>query len=159
MEWRLIFDLQDAGYPWRYPAVGVLLAAVMGLIAMQAARKSELRQYCAVCSSLLLLWTCVLVGRSYPAYTALLEAERQGNVSVVEGAVNQFHKGRGTSKERFCVGGRCFQYIPETVPVSFMNSSLQGGPVIADGLRVRIASAGEAIVRLEILGDHRTAER
>ena len=101
----------------------------------------------------------VLVSTTYPAYTSLIEAERHGNLSFVEGAVSNFPRGAGFSKERFCVNGRCFQYTPEPLPlpVSFMNSPLQGGPIIRDGLRVRIASAGEAIVRLEIIGDRHIA--
>jgi hypothetical protein len=82
-----------------------------------------------------------------------------GNLSVVEGTVSNFHHGAGFSKERFCVGGRCFQYTPEPLPVSFMNSRLQGGPIIRDGLRIHIASAGEAIVRVEIVGDNHVAAR
>jgi len=101
----------------------------------------------------------VLVITTYPAYSSLMEAERHGNLSVVEGTVSNFHRGGGFSKERFCVGGRCFQYTPEPLPVSFMNSPLQGGPIIRDGLHIRIASAGEAIVRLEVIGDRDVAAR
>ncbi len=157
MENQLIFDLKDMGYPWQYPAVGLLVAALMGLVASYATPKSELRLFCTVCGSLLALWVGVLVSTTYPAYTSLIEAERHGNLSIVEGAVSNFHRGAGFSKERFCVSGRCFQYTPEPLPVSFMNSPLQGGPIIRDGLRVRIASAGEAIVRLEIIGDRHIA--
>ena len=54
--------------------------------------------------------------------------------------MTNYHRGGGFSKERFCVDGRCFQYTPETLPVSFMDSTIQGGPIIRDGLHVRIAS-------------------
>jgi hypothetical protein len=105
------------------------------------------------------LWIGVTVSTTYPAYSSLRDAEERGNLSVVEGTVSNFHRGGGFSKERFCVDSRCFQYTPETVPVTFMNSTIQGGPIISNGLRVRIASAGEAIVRLEIVGDRQAALR
>jgi len=159
MESQLIFDLKDAGYPWQYPAVGLLVAATMGLVAVFAKPRSELRLFCIACASLYALWMGVLVSTTYPTYSSLLDAELHGHLSIVEGTVTNFHRGAGFSKERFCVDSRCFQYTPETVPVSFMDSPLQGGPVIRDGLHVRIASVGEAIVRLEVLNDRHIAER
>jgi hypothetical protein len=86
-----------------------------------------------------------------------MDAERRGDLSVVEGSVSNFHRSSGFSKERFCVNSRCFQYTPEPLPVSFMDSPLQGGPVIRNGLNVRIASAGNAIVRLETIGERHAA--
>ena len=159
MEYQLIFDLKDAGYPWQYPVLGLLLVAVLGLVAVFATPKSELRQFCVVCGSLLFLWIGVFVSTTYPAYSSLIKAERLGNLSVVEGTVSDFHRGAGFGKERFCVDSRCFRYTPETVPVSFMNSHFQGGPIIRSGLNVRIASAGNAIVRLEIVNRQHTAAR
>jgi hypothetical protein len=159
MEDQLVFDLKYLGFPWQYLALALLVAALMGIIAVFARPKSELRLFCTVWGSLLALWIGVLVSTTYPAYSSLIEAERHGNLSIVEGTVSNFHRGAGSSKERFCVDGRCFQYTPEPLPVSFMNSPLQGGPVIRDGVRVRIASVGEAIVRLEIIGDHQIAAR
>ena len=61
MEYQLIFDLKDAGYPWQYPVLGLLLVAVLGLVAVFATPKSELRQFCVVCGSLLFLWIGVFV--------------------------------------------------------------------------------------------------
>jgi hypothetical protein len=159
MENQLIFDLKDLGFPWQYLALGLLVAALMGIIAVLARPKSELRLFCTVWGSLLALWIGVLVSTTYPAYSSLIEAERHGNLSIVEGTVSNFHRRAGFSKERFCVNGRCLQYTPEPVPVSFMNSPLQGGPIIKDGLHVRIGSAGESIVRLEIIGDRHVAAR
>jgi hypothetical protein len=159
MENQLIFDLIDTGYPWQYLALGLLIAALMGLVAALAKPRTELRLFGTVCGSLFVLWIGVLVSTTYPAYSSLIEAERHGNLSVVEGTVSNFHRGAGFSKERFCVGGRCFQYTPEPLPVSFMNSPLQGGPIMRDGLHVRIASAGEAIVRVEIVGERHVAAR
>ena len=159
MENQLIFDLKDAGYPWQYLAAGSLVVALLGLVALLATPRSELRLFCTVCASLFVLWMGVIVTTTYPAYSSLIDAEQRGKLSVVEGTVSNFHQGGGFSKERFCVDSRCFRYTPETVPVSFMNSPLQGGPIINNGLRVRIASTGEAIVRLEILGDRHAAVR
>ena len=159
MESQLIFDLKEAGYPWQYLAIGLLVAALMGLIAIFAKPRSELRLFCIACASLYALWMGVLLSTTYPAFSSLLDAELNGRLSIVEGPVTNFHRGGGFSKERFCVDGRCFQYTPETLPVSFMDSSIQGGPVIRDGLHVRIASVGEAIVRLEVLNDRHIAER
>ena len=156
---QLIFDLKDMGYPWQYPALGLLLAAVLGLVAVFAKPRSELRLFCTVCGSLFVIWMGVLISTTYPSYASLLQAEQRGDLSVVQGTVSNFHRGAGLSKERFCVGGRCFQYTPEPLPVSFMNSPIQGGPVIKDGLHVRIASAGGAIVRLEIVEDRQAAAR
>jgi hypothetical protein len=159
MQSQLIFDLKDTGYPWQYPAAGLLAVALLGLVASLATPRSELRAFCIACASLFILWIGVTVSTAYPAYSSLLDAERRGDLNVVEGTVSKFRRGGGFSKERFCVDSRCFQYTPETVPVSFMNSPLQGGPIISDGLRVRIASTGEAIVRLEVVGDRHAALR
>ena len=159
MESQLIFDLKDAGYPWQYPTVGLLVAATRGLVAVFAKPRSEFRLFCIACASLFVLWMGVLVITTYPAYSSLIEAERSGNLTVVEGTVRNYHRGGGFSKERFCVDGRCFQYTPETLPVSFMDSIIQGGPIIKDGLHVRIASSGEAIVRLEVVNDRHIAKR
>ena len=159
MQSQLIFDLKDTGYPWQYPAAGLLVVALLGLVALLATPRSELRAFCIACASLFILWIGVTVSTTYPAYSSLLDAERRGDLNVVEGTVSKFHRGGGFRKERFCVDSRCFQYTPETVPVSFMNSPLQGGPIISDGLRVRIASTGEAIVRLEVVGDRQAALR
>ena len=159
MENQLIFDLKDAGYPWQYPVAGLLFGALLGLIALFATPRSELRLFCIVCASLFVLWMGVIVSTTYPAYSSLIDAEQRGNLSVVEGTVGNFHPGGGFSKERFCVNSRCFQYTPEPLPVSFMNSPLQGGPIITNGLNVRVASAGNAIVRLEIVGNRQAAAR
>jgi len=129
MENQLIFDLKDAGYPWQYPVAGLLFGALLGLIALLATPKSELRQFCIVCASLFVLWMGVIVSTTYPAYSSLIDAEQRGNLSVVEGTISNFHTGGGFSKERFCVSSRCFQYTPEPLPVSFMNSPLQGAKV------------------------------
>ncbi len=159
MENQLIFDLTNAGYPWRCLVIGLAVAGAIGLAAMFATPRSDLRHFCIASSSLFLIWIGVLAGTTYPTYSALAEAEQHGNLSVVEGTVSDFHRGAGFSKERFCVDRQCFQYTPEPLPVSFMNSPLQGGPVIRDGLHVRIASAGNAIVRLEVVENRRTAAR
>ena len=144
MKNQLIFDLQDAGYPWQCLAAGLLIGALLGLAALSARLRSELRLFCTVCASLFVLWMGVIVSTIYPAYSSLIDAGRSGNVSVIEGTVSNFHPGGGFSKERFCVDNRSFQYTPETVPVSFTNSPLQGGPIISNGLRVRIASPRRA---------------
>ena len=159
MENQLIFDLKDTGYPWQYLVLGLTIAALMGVLAVLAKPRSELRLFSTVCGSLFALWMGVLVSTTYPSYESLLQAEERGDLSVVEGTVSNFHHGAGFSKERFCVGGRCFQYTPEPLPVSFMNSPLQGGPIIRDGLHIRIASVGEAIVRLEVIGGRDVAAR
>ena len=159
MQSQLIFDLKDAGYPWPYLAIGLFVATLMGLVAVFAKPRSELRLFCIACASLYTLWMGVQLSTTYPAFSSLLDAELNGRFGIVEGNVTNFHRGRGFSKERFCVDGRCFQYTPETLPVSFMDSPIQGGPVIRDGLHVRIASVGEAIVRLEVLNDRYIAER
>ncbi len=159
MQNQLIFDLKDTGYPWECLAAGVLVGALMGLAALLAKPRSELRLFYTACASLFVLWMGVVVSTTYPAYSSLVDAESRGDLKIVEGTVRNFHPGGGFSKERFCVNSRCFQYTPETVPVSFTNSPLQGGPVIGNGLRVRIASTGDAIVRLEIVGDRRAALR
>ena len=159
MESQLIFDLKDVSYPWHYTAVGLLVAATMGLVAVFANPRSELRQFCIAGASLFALWMGVLVSTTYPAYSSLLDAELHGQVSIVEGAVTKFHRAAGFRKESFCVDSRCFHYTPETVPVTFMDSPLQGGPVMRDGLHVRIASVGEAIVRLEVLNDRKITKR
>ena len=159
MDYRLVFDLAEAGYPWLFPAAGLLVAAAMALLAAFAPPKGDVRRFCAAGSGSLLLWLILLVGRSYPAYTALLNAERAGNLTVAEGAVRHFRAAAITVKERFCVEAKCFEYWPETLPVSFMNTRLQGGPAVKDGLHVRVAAAGDAIVRLEIAGARHFAAR
>ena len=159
MDYRLVFDLAKSGYPWLYPAAGLLVAAAMALLAALAAPKGDVRRFCGAGSGLLLLWLIILVGRSYPAYATLLEAEQAGSLSVAEGTVSHFRPGAVTVKERFCVETKCFEYWPETLPVSFMNTRLQGGPVVKDGLHVRVAAAGDAIVRLEVAGGRHFAAR
>ena len=159
MQSQLIFDLKDAGYPWQYLAIGLFVATLMGLVAVFAKPRSELRLFCIACASLYTLWMGVLLSTTYPAFSSLLDAELNGRFGIVEGNVTNFYRGGGFSKERFCVDGRCFQYTPETLPVSFMDSPIQGGPIIRDGLHVRIASVGEAILRLEVLNDRHIAEQ
>ena len=120
MESQLIFDLKGAGHPWQYLAIGLLVAALMGLVAILAKPRRELRLFCIACASLYALWMGALLSITCPAFSSLLDAELNGHLSIVEGPVTNFHRGGGFSKERFCVDGRCFQYTPETLPVSFM---------------------------------------
>lgn len=82
MENQLIFDLKDLGFPWQYLALGLLVAALIGIIAVLARPKSELRFFCTVWGSLLALWIGVLVSTTYPAYSSLIEAERHGNFAL-----------------------------------------------------------------------------
>jgi hypothetical protein len=66
MESQLIFDLKEAGYPWQYLAIGLLVAALMGLVAIFAKPRSELRLFCIACASLYALWMGVLLERNWP---------------------------------------------------------------------------------------------
>jgi len=95
MQSQLIFDLKGAGYPWQYLAIGLFVATLMGLVAIFAKPRSELRLFCIACASLYALWMGVLLSTTYPAFSSLLDAELNGHFSIVEGNVTNFHRGGG----------------------------------------------------------------
>jgi hypothetical protein len=85
------------------------------------------------------------------SYDSAAELEREHRYNVVEGKVEKFvpMPYQGHVRESFVVGGKNFSYSDYILTGCFNNTTSHGGPIHA-GLLVRVAYAGNCIVRLEV---------
>jgi hypothetical protein len=77
--------------------------------------------------------------------------EKAGQTSVVEGCLQYFHRMPEDEHglERIQVNGRVFSYSDATVTSAFNNTESHGGPIHPD-TKVRLTTAGDNIIRVEV---------
>jgi hypothetical protein len=101
------------------------------------------------------LWTTIAALSTFGGWAGIWLAESRGQVSVVEGPIENFHPMPygGHDTERFTVADVHFAYSDYAVTPGFNQTSSHGGP-IREGLQVRITYTGPTsdamIVKLQI---------
>jgi hypothetical protein len=98
-----------------------------------------------------IMWMFLASGQVLVEGRDAFTAFRNGQYSVVEGTVEDFHPMpyEGHDDECFTVGSKRFCYSDYEVTPGFHNAASHGGPIRA-GIHVRIAYLGGTILRLEI---------
>jgi hypothetical protein len=156
-QYRVVFDLSQKGFQWRFPAVGLIPVAV-GSVFVWLARRNHWSTSRRKSGYFMLgfgcLWSGLTFSAMYSEYAGLRSAYRTGNFLVVEGPVSNFHPMPygGHQNECFSVRSETFCYSDYAVTAGFNNSSSHGGP-IREGLPVRVSFIGDSIVRLEVRAD------
>jgi len=158
MEYRVVFDVTEAGYRyWWGPLIGTAIA-VIGVLRIllrrrhPGSRTSGWRRYepefmlvfgAFAATSMFLV--------TYTQYRELVAALERREYVVVEGVVHDFVPGPLSEHpmESFEVAGHRYKYSNAMVQEGFNNTQSHGGPM-REGLRVRIADVGGRIARLEI---------
>jgi hypothetical protein len=152
MNYRVVFDIADAGYKsWTAPAFGLIFVVVGAFL---VANRKHLRAgsgFAFFFLSFAVLWTLVIFIATYHDYTSMASARKGGRARIVEGRITEFRPMpfTGHAMERFCVGSDCFEYSDYVVTAGFNNTSSHGGP-IKDDLPVRVTFVGNAIIKLEV---------
>ena len=156
-----VFDLQRTDYSeWWFPAIGISLALVFGLILyyrerLARQRPSQMQRVIAWAVLCVVgLWTLWAFQATYGEYRRLIADLNDGRVKVVEGMVSNFvpMPPQGHALETFEVSGQTFCYSDNSVGPGFKNTAIHGGP-IRNGLGVRITHVDGVIVRLEIANE------
>jgi len=158
MEYRVAFDVAEAGCRyWWFPVSGLALLTV-GLLRLRHQRRHPdpsrsrwRRVEPAAMVAFGVLITISSFGATYGEYRQLVAALEHRDFTVVEGVVHNFvpMPYEGHADESFDVAGHHYEYSDFMVTEGFNNTQSHGGP-IRDGLRVRIADVGGRIARLEI---------
>lgn len=97
------------------------------------------------------VWTGTAYSSSQSAYNRLERLKADGLYRTFEGVVEDYESipERAPKEERFRVGDRSFGYHGYEWTPGFNRMAVRGGP-IRPGMRVRISTLGDTIVRLEI---------
>ena len=160
MHYRTVFDIAAAGYKsWSFPAFGLAFIA-LGIVFVLNRRNipgwwskhpAASKAFAFFFLGFSVLWTLVSFLATHGDYAALAKARTAPGLQVVEGVVTNFKPmpPTGHAMEKFCVSGTCFEYSDFIVTAGFNNTSSHGGP-IREGLQVRVAHVGNAIVKLEV---------
>lgn len=162
MEFETVFDLARADYRhWWFPAVGLfpLLAGAVMAFAPKLTRRLMgahvrgriVRFFGVIFLVFAACWAVLAFMNSYDAYRHLRTALARGEYKTIEGVVENFRPlaTHGQGVESFEVRGVRFQYAPAALSPGFNRAAAEGGP-IANGIHVRIAYVGFAILRLAI---------
>lgn len=158
MEYQLVYDLENAGYP-SWPAVGLgLLFITVGVMFFMFRDRIPFRSrkhrmvFAYVLPLFATMFTVVVATNTFHRHAFLLDALRDGRAEVVSGSVSDFvpmPRG-GHAMERFCVEAECFEYSDfDETGGGFNNTSSHGGPIRED-LEVRVTHVDGTIVRLEV---------
>ncbi len=165
MEYRLVFDIAEAGFKnWKFSVFGLLFVAVGILLVAFRGEIGKGRHWIFRCIfpfcflGFSVLWTLVVFLSTYGNYRRHSLLMREGRASLVEGRVENFvpmaYHGHGL--ESFEVNGVRFEYSDYVVSPGFNNSKSHGGP-IDEGRLVRIHHRDGIILRLEIKDERRNA--
>ena len=166
--YRTYFDVATHGPAWWFPATGLAFIAI-GVVMFVLVRANAgrffprvfirapryYRIFTIVWLGFSIVWTTLASAGVFGDYVMTWLNERQGNVAVVEGPVEDFHPmpASGHDLESFTVSGVHFAYSDYVVTAGFNQTSSHGGP-IREGLLVRISYRGSLsdaeIVKLEI---------
>ena len=149
--YRVVFDIAEAGYQWQSLTIGLAPIAAATLVILLGMLFDKRNRRPAII--LLILFssaTMVVFAATFYRYASLVQGKRAGRVAIVEGAVNNFKPGGSHRRESFCVESSCFEYSRNAPMDGFINAESQGGPIIKDGLQVRVTHVAGTIVRLEV---------
>jgi hypothetical protein len=153
IHYRVVFEINQKGYDWRFPAVGVLFL-IAGAILVWMGRRQKLARFRNtgyVFVGFASLWTLLVFSTTFRDYLALQRAYRKGQYSVVEGRVEDFRPMPydGHQEECFSVEHVTFCYSDFEPTGGFNNTASHGGP-LRPGLPIRVAYVDNHILRLEV---------
>ena len=161
MDYKVVFDITDAGYKsWTFPAYGLIFVAVGAvLVAFRKRLPGSWSKHPRASNvfafsffGFAVLRTLVSFVSTYNDYSSLRAEKETNRASVVEGIVTNFKPMpvTGHAMEKFCVQKVCFEYSDYVITGGFNNTSSHGGP-IKEGLPVRVTYVGNSIVKLEVV--------
>jgi hypothetical protein len=156
-QYRVVFDASRKAFQWWFPALGLIFVCIGGVMIWWGRRNQWSLWRMSngyFMAGFACLWSALTLGMLLPEYLSLQSGVRQGQFSVVEGAVTDFRPmpHEGHKSECFSVREQTFCYSDYEVTAGFNNSTSHGGP-IREGLPVRVSYIGGTIVRLEVRAD------
>lgn len=161
MDYHTAFTVLQQSVPWQERLIlpGIILFGVIFAVVTIIQRRGQLPKILIVITVFVCTIFLVLAVYAFNAfafqdmYSRAKDAYVQGQYSVVEGTVANFHPMpySGHSQETFSVNGVQFSYSDFVLIPCFNNTASHGGP-IHEGLRVRIAYSGNCILKLEVSG-------
>jgi len=155
--YQVAFDLSQKSFQWWFPAVGLiflLLGAVLIWVGRSRQWPLSRRLFAYFMVAFACIWSAFVFSTTYGEYASLQSGYRNGQFSVAEGQVTNFHPMpyEGHQEECFSVQTQTFCYSDYVITSGFNNTASHGGP-IHEGLPVRVTYIGNAIVRLEVRRD------
>jgi hypothetical protein len=158
-DYYTVFTVLQQSVPWqeRFILPGIILFGIIGVVIAIIQRWGRLSKSFIVLTAVVCAVFLLLAAYAYSSpgvqdmYARAKDAYVQGQYSMVEGTVTNFHPMpySGHQNETFFVNGMQFSYSDYVLVPCFNNTSSHGGP-IHEGLRVRIAYSGNCILKLEV---------
>jgi hypothetical protein len=156
IHYKVVFDITQKAFDWRFPAVGFLFVIVGMILAWMGRRHAwaGFRRIGYTFVGFGSLWTLIVLSTTLREYVMLHQAYRNGQYSVVEGQVENFRPMPydGHQQECFSVQHTTFCYSDFERTAGFNNAASHGGP-IRSGLPVKVAYVDGHILRIEVEGD------
>jgi len=162
MEFETAFDLARSGYKYGWFPAAALLPLLAGAVMAFAPRLAPrlmgshvkgrlVRFFGMIFFVFAACWAALAFMNTWNDYRHHRDVLASGEYRTVEGVVENFRPlaAHGRGIESFEVKGVRFQYSPLALSPGFNRAAAEGGP-IANGVHVRIAYFGLAILRLEI---------
>ncbi|MGA3317527.1 MAG: hypothetical protein ABSC64_13940 [Candidatus Korobacteraceae bacterium] len=153
VEYHTVFTVLQKSVPWQLSLIvpTIVTVATIAAVMVVILRKARLLVVLAVYAIILLAAFTVSPSGVRDMYARAKDAYTQGQYSVVEGTVTDFHPMpySGHQDETFVVNGVQFSYSDYVTVPCFNNTASHGGP-IHEGQKVRIAYSGNCILKLEI---------
>jgi hypothetical protein len=158
-DYYTVFTVLQQSVPWQERLIlpGIILFGIIGVVIAIIQRWGRLSKSFIVLTAVVCAVFLSLAAYAYSSpgvqdmYARAKDAYVQGQYSMVEGTVTNFHPMpySGHQNETFFVNGMQFSYSDYVLVPCFNNTSSHGGP-IHEGLRVRIAYSGNCILKLEV---------
>jgi hypothetical protein len=158
-DYYTVFTVLQQSVPWqeRFILPGIILFGIIGVVIAIIQRWGRLSKSFIVLTAVVCAVFLLLAAYAYSSpgvqdmYARAKDAYVQGQYSMVEGTVTNFHPMpySGHQNKTFFVNGMQFSYSDYVLVPCFNNTSSHGGP-IHEGLRVRIAYSGNCILKLEV---------
>jgi hypothetical protein len=157
MQTQVAYDILTEGWPIGLFLLHfgiVLLALMLGCGYLKSRRTSHpFPKGAAVVGALVLAGGFLSYFGVYSERYHCRKWAREGNFSVIEGVVENFHAEPigGHGPETFTVGGVFFACSPNNLDRAGFNRTSRGGSPIRPGLHVKICSHDGRILKLELL--------
>jgi hypothetical protein len=158
-DYYTVFTVLQQSVPWQERLIlpGIILFGIIGVVIAIIQRWGRLSKSFIVLTAVVCAVFLLLAAYAYSSpgvqdmYARAKDAYVQGQYSMVEGTVTNFHPMpySGHQNETFFVNGMQFSYSDYVLVPCFNNTSSHAGP-IHEGLRVRIAYSGNCILKLEV---------
>lgn len=151
MDYRVAFDVSQAGFQWWIPfltAVVSALVIVVGWALKNSGEMSSIAFRLLVTAGLLL--TPIVFACMYAEYQSSIKGLSTRDYTTVEGVVTDFvhvHHGKSTT-ESFRVNGILFRYGNSLDSAAFSSDWNRG--FIHNGVEARITYRGSDILRVEV---------